>query len=68
MIGTVPGIGLFTQEELLVKISTVLMVIPHLNLNHLHRMVLLYTAVEISNLTATPLHPSSTVVHITVVQ
>jgi hypothetical protein len=64
----VPGTGLFTEQELLVKISTALMVILHLNLNHLHRMVFPYTAVEISNLRATPLHPSSNAVHITVVQ
>jgi hypothetical protein len=68
MNGAVPDIGLFTKQELLAKISTVLTVILHLNLNHLHRMVFPYTAVEISNLRATPPHPSSNVVHITPVQ
>jgi hypothetical protein len=66
MNGAVPDIC--TKQEEPVAISIILKVILHLNLNHRYRIVFLFTAVEISNIRVTALHPAPNVVYITGVQ
>ena len=56
------------QAEEPAVISIILTVILHLNLNHLYRIVFLFTAMEISNIRATALHPAPKVLYITGVQ
>ena len=52
------------QAEEPAAISIILTVILHLNLNHLYRIVFLFTAMEISNIRATALHPAPNVLYI----
>jgi len=56
------------QTEEPAAISILLTVILHLNLNHLYRIVFLFTAMEISNIRATALHSAPNVLYITGVQ
>ena len=64
--GAVPG--MCTKQEEPAAISITLMVILHLNLNHLYRIVFVFTAMEISNIRATALHLAPNVLYITGVQ